>query len=177
MWWAADPERIIRTEPPADAEQQRVGTSRSRKNWPSEVRTRREFHGGFPVGFRQGAGESRRPRLLRRTTHDLLTWARSKSLKWMTLGLACCAIEQIRNVFDARLAPRHGSCHDRVGNGAGAARAALRDFDGGGYHYSYSEVRGVDRIGPGLPSPPRKHCSTALCSCRTRSGGTGTIER
>lgn len=27
---------------------------------------------------------------------DLVTWARSGSLMWMTFGLACCAIEQMR---------------------------------------------------------------------------------
>jgi hypothetical protein len=46
---------------------------------------------------------------------------------------------------------------------------------GGYYHYSYSVVRGCDRIVPvdiycaGLPADPRRRCSTACCCCRRRS--------
>jgi NADH-quinone oxidoreductase subunit B len=107
---------------------------------------------------------------------DLITWARTGSLMWMTFGLACCAIEMmqasmprydmerygaaprgsprqsdvlivagtlvnkmappLRKVYDQRPEPRYvismGSC-----------------ANGGGYYYfSYSTVRGCDRIIP-----------------------------
>jgi NADH:ubiquinone oxidoreductase subunit B-like Fe-S oxidoreductase len=48
------------------------------------------------------------------TTEELITWARTGSLMWMTFGLACCAIEMMqmsmppmtRNASDLHLEPR-----------------------------------------------------------------------
>jgi NADH-quinone oxidoreductase subunit B len=108
---------------------------------------------------------------------DLITWARTGSLMWMTFGLACCAVEMMQasmpryDVERLGAAPRGSPapvrCDDRRGHvdqqdGAGFAqglrpdaRAALCDLhglscaNGGGYyHYSYSVVRGCDRIVP-----------------------------
>ena len=64
-------------------------------------------------------------------TDDLITWARTGSLMWMTFGLACCAIEMMQMSMP-RYVISMGSC----ANG------------GGYYHYSYSVVRGCDRIVP-----------------------------
>ncbi len=58
----------------------------------------------------------------------LINWTRTGSLWPMTFGLACCAVEMI----EPRWVISMGSC----ANG------------GGYYHYSYSVVRGCDRIVP-----------------------------
>src|ERR1700750_2481529 len=110
------------------------------------------------------------------TTEDLFTWARTGSLWWMTFGLACCAVEMIhvnmpryaRERFGA--APRAARHQSDVMIVAGTlcnkrAPALRRVYDqmsepryvismgscangGGYYHYSYSVVRGCDRIVP-----------------------------
>jgi NADH-quinone oxidoreductase subunit B len=36
------------------------------------------------------------------TAEELITWARTGSLMWMTFGLACCAVEMMQDV-DAAL--------------------------------------------------------------------------
>jgi NADH-quinone oxidoreductase subunit B len=71
----------------------------------------------------------------------LAAWAQTGSLWPMTFGLACCAIEMM-----------HTACSrydlDRFGM---VFRPSPRqsDVNGGGYyHYSYSVVRGCDRIVP-----------------------------
>jgi NADH-quinone oxidoreductase subunit B len=135
------------------------------------------------------------------STDDLINWARTGSLMWMTFGLACCAVEMMQmsmprydaERFGLRRAPLRASrrddrCrHADQQDGAGAAQglrpdagAALRDLDGlcanggGYYHYSYSVVRGCDRIVPVdiyVPAarPRPRRCCTAFCSCRRRS--------
>ena len=61
----------------------------------------------------------------------LLIWARTGSLWPMTFGLACCGVEMMHS-YMSRWVISMGSC----ANG------------GGYYHYSYSVVRGCDRIVP-----------------------------
>ena len=87
---------------------------------------------------------------------NLINWARAGSLHWMTFGLACCAIEMMqtsmprydlerfgaaprgspRKVYDQMPEPRYVISMGSCANG------------GGYYHYSYSVVRGCDRIIP-----------------------------
>jgi NADH-quinone oxidoreductase subunit B len=107
---------------------------------------------------------------------DLITWARTGSLMWMTFGLACCAVEMMqasmprydleRFGFAPRGSPRQSDVMIVAGTLTNKMAPALRKVydqmpepryvismgscaNGGGYyHYSYSVVRGCDRIVP-----------------------------
>jgi len=107
---------------------------------------------------------------------DLITWARTGSLMWMTFGLACCAVEMM-HAGAARLdldrfgvvfrpSPRQSDVMIVAGTLVNKMAPALRKVydqmpdpkwvismgscaNGGGYyHYSYAVVRGCDRIVP-----------------------------
>src|ERR1700730_14907739 len=107
---------------------------------------------------------------------DLIVWARTGSLMWMTFGLACCAGEMMQMSmprYDAerfglgpRASPRQSGVLIVAGTLTNKMAPALRKVydqmpepryvismgscaNGGGYyHYSYSVVRGCDRIVP-----------------------------
>ena len=107
---------------------------------------------------------------------DLITWARTGSLMWMTFGLACCAVEMMqasmprydleRYGFAPRASPRQSDVMIVAGTLVNKMAPALRKVydqmsepkyvismgscaNGGGYyHYSYAVVRGCDRIVP-----------------------------
>src|SRR5664279_4051427 len=110
------------------------------------------------------------------STDDLIQWARTGSLMWMTFGLACCAVEMIqlsmprydveRFGFAPRASPRQSDVMIVAGTLTNKMAPALRKVydqmpepryvismgscaNGGGYyHYSYAVVRGCDRIVP-----------------------------
>ena len=110
------------------------------------------------------------------STEDLFQWARTGSLWWMTFGLACCAVEMIhvnmprydmeRFGIAPRASPRQSDVMIVAGTLCNKMAPALRKVydqmsdpkyvismgscaNGGGYyHYSYSVVRGCDRIVP-----------------------------
>ena len=110
------------------------------------------------------------------TTEDLFNWARTGSLWWMTFGLACCAVEMMHTAcarYDLdrfgiffRPSPRQSDVMIVAGTLTNKMAPALRKVydqmaeprwvismgscaNGGGYyHYSYSVVRGCDRIVP-----------------------------
>lgn len=107
---------------------------------------------------------------------ELVTWAQSGSLWPMTFGLACCAIEMMHSAasrYDTdrfgllyRPSPRQSDVMIVAGTLCNKMGPALRKVydqmaeprwvismgscaNGGGYyHYSYSVVRGCDRIVP-----------------------------
>jgi NADH-quinone oxidoreductase subunit B len=107
---------------------------------------------------------------------DLITWARTGSLMWMTFGLACCAVEMMQAAmprydlerfgFAPRASPRQSDVMIVAGTLTNKMAPALRKVydqmpdpryvismgscaNGGGYyHYSYSVVRGCDRVVP-----------------------------
>ena len=106
----------------------------------------------------------------------VVNWARTGSLWWMTFGLACCAVEMIhvnmprydmeRFGVAPRASPRQSDVMIVAGTLCNKMAPALRKVydqmsdpkyvismgscaNGGGYyHYSYSVVRGCDRIVP-----------------------------
>jgi NADH-quinone oxidoreductase subunit B len=110
------------------------------------------------------------------SAEELITWARSGSLMWMTFGLACCAVEMMqmsmprydaeRFGFAPRASPRQSDVIIVAGTLTNKMAPAFRKIydqmpepryvismgscaNGGGYyHYSYSVVRGCDRIVP-----------------------------
>ncbi|XP_069668797.1 NADH-quinone oxidoreductase subunit B-like isoform X1 [Periplaneta americana] len=107
---------------------------------------------------------------------DLLNWGRKGSMWPLTFGLACCALEMMQTVaprydvdrfgFLFRNSPRHADVMIVAGTLTNKMAPALRKVydqmpeprwvismgscaNGGGYyHYSYSVVRGCDRIIP-----------------------------
>ena len=110
------------------------------------------------------------------SSQALINWARNGSLMWMTFGLACCAVEMMhmsmprydaeRFGFAPRASPRQSDVMIVAGTLTNKMAPALRKVydqmpeprwvismgscaNGGGYyHYSYSVVRGCDRVVP-----------------------------
>ncbi len=110
------------------------------------------------------------------SVEDIIAWARTGSLWWMTFGLACCAVEMMHTAmsrydverygFAPRGSPRHSDVMIVAGTLTNKMAPAMRKVydqmpepryvismgscaNGGGYyHYSYSVVRGCDRIVP-----------------------------
>ena len=100
------------------------------------------------------------------STDDIINWARTGSLHWMTFGLACCAVE----IYDQMPEPRYVISMGSCANG------------GGYYHYSYSVVRGCDRIVPvdvyvpGCP-PTAEALLYGILQLQRKIRRTGTITR
>ena len=141
---------------------------------------------------------------------DVIQWARTGSLMWMTFGLACCAVEMIqasmprydleRFGMAPRASPRQSDLMIVAGTLTNKMAPALRKVydqmpdpryvlsmgscaNGGGYyHYSYSVVRGCDRVVPvdvyvpGCP-PTAEALVYGLLQLQKKIRRTGTIER
>ncbi len=141
---------------------------------------------------------------------NLVNWARTGSLWPMTFGLACCAVEMMHAAaarYDmARLglvfrpSPRQSDVMIVAGTLCNKMAPALRKVydqmaepryvismgscaNGGGYyHYSYSVVRGCDRIVPvdvyvpGCP-PTAEALMYGVLQLQKKIRRTGTLER
>ncbi len=144
------------------------------------------------------------------STEDLINWARTGSIMPMTFGLACCAVEMMqafaprydieRFGIAPRGSPRQSDLMIIAGTLTNKMAPALRKVydqmpepryvismgscaNGGGYyHYSYSVVRGCDRIVPvdiyipGCP-PTAEALVYGLLMLQKKMRRTGTIER
>ena len=140
----------------------------------------------------------------------VVNWARTGSLWPMTFGLACCAVEMIhvnmprydleRFGVAPRASPRQSDVMIVAGTLCNKMASALRKVydqmsepkyvismgscaNGGGYyHYSYSVVRGCDRIVPvdiyvpGCP-PTAEALLYGVLLLQKKIRRTGTIER
>jgi NADH-quinone oxidoreductase subunit B len=144
------------------------------------------------------------------STNEMITWARTGSIYWVTLGLACCAIEMMHVMMPRydlerfgcfpRASPRQSDLMIVAGTLTNKMAPALRKVydqmpepryvismgscaNGGGYyHYSYSVVRGCDRIVPvdiyvpGCP-PTAEALLYGVMLLQKKIRHTGTIER
>jgi NADH-quinone oxidoreductase subunit B len=144
------------------------------------------------------------------STEELFQWARTGSLWWMTFGLACCGVEMIHvnmprydmERFGAapRASPRQSDVMIVAGTLCNKMAPALRRLydqmsdpkyvismgscaNGGGYyHYSYSVVRGCDRIVPvdiyvpGCP-PTAEALLYGIMQLQRKIRRVGTVER
>ena len=130
----------------------------------------------IPDEFKELAKDFAEKGFITTSTDNLINWARTGSLHWMTFGLACCAVEMMQTSmprydlerFGAapRASPRQSDVMIVAGTLTNKMAPALRKVydqmpepryvvsmgscaNGGGYyHYSYSVVRGCDKIVP-----------------------------
>ncbi len=144
------------------------------------------------------------------STEDIINWARTGSLHWMTFGLACCAVEMMHSSMPRydlerfgvapRASPRQSDLMIVAGTLTNKMAPALRKVydqmpepryvismgscaNGGGYyHYSYSVVRGCDRIVPvdvyvpGCP-PTAEALVYGIMALQKKIRRTGTLVR
>jgi NADH-quinone oxidoreductase subunit B len=144
------------------------------------------------------------------STSAVINWARTGSLHWMTFGLACCAVEMMQTSMPRydlerfgtapRASPRQSDLMIVAGTLTNKMAPALRKVydqmpepryvismgscaNGGGYyHFSYSVVRGCDRIVPvdvyvpGCP-PTAEALLYGILQLQRKMRRTGTIVR
>jgi NADH-quinone oxidoreductase subunit B len=144
------------------------------------------------------------------SSESIINWARTGSLHWMTFGLACCAVEMMHTSmprYDAerfgiapRASPRQSDVMIVAGTLCNKMAAPLRKVydqmpepryvismgscaNGGGYyHFSYSVVRGCDRIVPvdiyvpGCP-PTAEALLYGILQLQRKIRRTGTLTR
>jgi NADH-quinone oxidoreductase subunit B len=160
---------------------------------------------GRPVGaddpfFKEINNELADKGFLLTTADDLITWARTGSLMWMTFGLACCAVEMMqasmprydveRFGFAPRASPRQSDVmivagtltNDQMPEPRYVISMGSCANGGGYYHFSYSVVRGCDRIVPvdiyvpGCP-PTAEALLYGILLLQKKIRRIGTIER
>ena len=120
---------------------------------------------------------------------DVINWARTGSLMWMTFGLACCAVEMMQSdlmivagTLTNKMAPALRKVYDQMPDPRYVLSMGSCANGGGYYHYSYSVVRGCDRVVPvdayvpGCP-PTAEALLYGLLQLQKKIRRTGTIDR
>jgi NADH-quinone oxidoreductase subunit B len=93
------------------------------------------------------------------TLDSVINWARNGSMWPMTFGLACCAVEFrpsprqsdvmiVAGTLCNKMAPALRKVYDQMAEPRWVISMGSCANGGGYYHYSYSVVRGCDRIVP-----------------------------
>jgi len=77
----------------------------------------------------------------------VINWSKTGSLWPMTFGLACCAVEMMHALCN-KMAPALRKVYDQMAEPRWVLSMGSCANGGGYYHYSYSVVRGCDRIVP-----------------------------
>ena len=164
----------------------------------------------IPKEFKKIAKDFSEKGFITTSSENLINWARTGSLHWMTFGLACCAVEMMHagaSRYDLdrfgmlfRPSPRQSDVMIVAGTLVNKMAPALRKVydqmaeprwvismgscaNGGGYyHYSYSVVRGCDRIVPvdiyvpGCP-PSAESLLYAILQLQKKIRREGSLER
>ena len=141
---------------------------------------------------------------------DAITWARTGSLMWMTFGLACCAVEMmhasmprydlerfgtaprasprqsdliiVAGTLTNKMAPAFRKIYDQMPEPRYVISMGSCANGGGYYHFSYSVVRGCDRVVPvdvyvpGCP-PTAEALLYGILQLQRKIRRTGTIVR
>ncbi len=113
----------------------------------------------------------------------MVNWARTGSLWPMTFGLACCAVEMIvAGTLTNKMAPALRKVYDQMPEPRWVISMGSCANGGGYYHYSYSVVRGCDRVVPvdiyvpGCP-PTAEALVYGIMQLQKKIRRTGTILR
>ena len=129
-----------------------------------------------PAFFKEFSDELADKGFLVTSTDELINWARTGSLMWMTFGLACCAVEMmhayvsrydldrfgvvprpsprqsdviiVAGTLTNKMAPAFRKVYDQMAEPRYVISMGSCANGGGYYHYSYAVVRGCDRVVP-----------------------------
>ncbi|WP_374467523.1 NADH-quinone oxidoreductase subunit B family protein [Ferrovibrio sp.] len=187
-----------------------MGVSNAMQTAPQKTDTAMQLGSSQDAFFKDLSDELADKGVVISTLDKLANWARSGSMWPMTFGLACCGVEMIHaymarydlDRFGAmpRASPRQSDVMIVAGTLTNKMAPALRKVydqmaepryvismgscaNGGGYyHYSYSVVRGCDRIVPvdvyvpGCP-PTAEALVYGLLQLQKKIWRTGTIAR
>ncbi|WP_374298479.1 NADH-quinone oxidoreductase subunit B family protein [Ferrovibrio sp.] len=187
-----------------------MGVSNAMQTAPQKTDTAMQLGSSQDAFFKDLSDELADKGVVISTLDKLANWARSGSMWPMTFGLACCGVEMIHaymarydlDRFGAmpRASPRQSDVMIVAGTLTNKMAPALRKLydqmaepryvismgscaNGGGYyHYSYSVVRGCDRIVPvdvyvpGCP-PTAEALVYGLLQLQKKIWRTGTIAR
>ena len=130
----------------------------------------------IPDEFKKIAKDFSEKGFVTTSSESLINWARTGSLHWMTFGLACCAVEMmhaylsrydldrfgvvprpsprqsdvliVAGTLTNKMAPAFRKVYDQMAEPRYVISMGSCANGGGYYHYSYSVVRGCDRVVP-----------------------------